>query len=472
MTNPLMYQIIDGKRSRPEDLHRGADRPRRHLRRGRRGSPPGLPQPARAGLQRGPRAGEGRRRRRARRSRPSSRSRPELDTRSRCEVVHRIADAARASSPRASPRTRGSSRCWQRRVEMSREGGIDWAFGELLALGSIAMEGRLVRLSGQDTRRGTFVQRHSVLIDRQHRRGVPPAAAPVGRPGAGPDLRLGAVGVRRARLRVRLLGGQPERPGAVGGASSATSSTAPSRSSTSTSPPARPSGASTVRRRAAAPARARGPGPRPHLGPHRAVPAAVRGGLDDRRRCRPSRRTTSTCCAGTCSTASAARWWCSRPKSMLRNKAAVSPLSRLHRRQVPEVIDDPRYRDGDGPADGVTKLAALLRQDLLGAGRRPARSARSPTRRSCGSSSSTRCRTASSPTCSSATRTPPTCAGCRRSRRTRARGRSSAWSCRRSCPSGCPGSSGCRGGAMAAPAPGSSKVHEVEQADILEKALS
>ena len=53
----------------------------------------------------------------------------------------------------------------QRRVEMSRTGGIDWAFGELLALGSIAMDGRLVRFAGQDTRRGTFVQRHSVLID-------------------------------------------------------------------------------------------------------------------------------------------------------------------------------------------------------------------------------------------------------------------------------------------------------------------
>ncbi|HET6504173.1 MAG TPA: multifunctional oxoglutarate decarboxylase/oxoglutarate dehydrogenase thiamine pyrophosphate-binding subunit/dihydrolipoyllysine-residue succinyltransferase subunit, partial [Amycolatopsis sp.] len=40
-------------------------------------------------------------------------------------------------------------------------------FGELLAFGSLAMEGRLVRLSGQDSRRGTFTQRHSVLIDRK-----------------------------------------------------------------------------------------------------------------------------------------------------------------------------------------------------------------------------------------------------------------------------------------------------------------
>jgi 2-oxoglutarate decarboxylase len=50
---------------------------------------------------------------------------------------------------------------------MAREGGIDWAFAELLALGSLCMDGRMVRLSGQDTRRGTFVQRHSVLIDRK-----------------------------------------------------------------------------------------------------------------------------------------------------------------------------------------------------------------------------------------------------------------------------------------------------------------
>jgi 2-oxoglutarate decarboxylase len=55
----------------------------------------------------------------------------------------------------------------ERRHKMTREGDIDWAFGELLAFGSLAMEGRLVRLSGQDSRRGTFTQRHSVYIDRK-----------------------------------------------------------------------------------------------------------------------------------------------------------------------------------------------------------------------------------------------------------------------------------------------------------------
>ncbi|MGC4934620.1 multifunctional oxoglutarate decarboxylase/oxoglutarate dehydrogenase thiamine pyrophosphate-binding subunit/dihydrolipoyllysine-residue succinyltransferase subunit [Gordonia sp. DT30] len=56
----------------------------------------------------------------------------------------------------------------KRRHEMSTNGGIDWAFAELLAFGSLVREGRTVRLSGQDSRRGTFTQRHSVLIDRDN----------------------------------------------------------------------------------------------------------------------------------------------------------------------------------------------------------------------------------------------------------------------------------------------------------------
>jgi len=53
-----------------------------------------------------------------------------------------------------------------KRVEMSREGGIDWGFGELVSLGSLLLEGVPVRLAGQDSRRGTFVQRHAVFHDR------------------------------------------------------------------------------------------------------------------------------------------------------------------------------------------------------------------------------------------------------------------------------------------------------------------
>nr|WP_297423555.1 multifunctional oxoglutarate decarboxylase/oxoglutarate dehydrogenase thiamine pyrophosphate-binding subunit/dihydrolipoyllysine-residue succinyltransferase subunit [uncultured Actinotalea sp.] len=54
-----------------------------------------------------------------------------------------------------------------KREQMSREGGIDWGYGELLAFGSLLLEGTPVRLAGQDSRRGTFVQRHAVLHDRR-----------------------------------------------------------------------------------------------------------------------------------------------------------------------------------------------------------------------------------------------------------------------------------------------------------------
>jgi 2-oxoglutarate decarboxylase len=53
-----------------------------------------------------------------------------------------------------------------RRVAMTTGGDIDWATAELLAFGSLTVDGHPVRLAGQDSRRGTFTQRHAVLIDR------------------------------------------------------------------------------------------------------------------------------------------------------------------------------------------------------------------------------------------------------------------------------------------------------------------
>jgi 2-oxoglutarate dehydrogenase E1 component len=53
-----------------------------------------------------------------------------------------------------------------RRVDALKNGGpIDWAFAEALAFGSLLMEQTPVRLSGQDSRRGTFSQRHAVFYD-------------------------------------------------------------------------------------------------------------------------------------------------------------------------------------------------------------------------------------------------------------------------------------------------------------------
>ncbi len=54
----------------------------------------------------------------------------------------------------------------ERRAESIRTGPIDWATAELLAFGSLLMEGRPVRLVGQDTRRGTFSQRFAAIVDR------------------------------------------------------------------------------------------------------------------------------------------------------------------------------------------------------------------------------------------------------------------------------------------------------------------
>ncbi|WP_228373364.1 multifunctional oxoglutarate decarboxylase/oxoglutarate dehydrogenase thiamine pyrophosphate-binding subunit/dihydrolipoyllysine-residue succinyltransferase subunit [Demequina gelatinilytica] len=54
----------------------------------------------------------------------------------------------------------------EKREVMSREGGIDWGYGEILAFGTLLQEGVPVRMSGQDSRRGTFVQRHAIYHDR------------------------------------------------------------------------------------------------------------------------------------------------------------------------------------------------------------------------------------------------------------------------------------------------------------------
>jgi 2-oxoglutarate dehydrogenase E1 component len=44
--------------------------------------------------------------------------------------------------------------------------GIDWATGEALAFGTLMLDGHRVRLSGEDVQRGTFSQRHAVLVDQ------------------------------------------------------------------------------------------------------------------------------------------------------------------------------------------------------------------------------------------------------------------------------------------------------------------
>ncbi len=56
----------------------------------------------------------------------------------------------------------------QKRAESINDGTIDWSTGEMLAFGSLLKEGRPIRLAGQDSRRGTFSNRHAVIIDKEN----------------------------------------------------------------------------------------------------------------------------------------------------------------------------------------------------------------------------------------------------------------------------------------------------------------
>ncbi len=82
------------------------------------------------------------------------------------EVIKRIADA-HVTPPNGFTVHNKLMPLLQRRAAMASEGGIDWAMGEIFAFGSLLLEGRPVRLTGQDSRRGTFVSRHAVLTDRK-----------------------------------------------------------------------------------------------------------------------------------------------------------------------------------------------------------------------------------------------------------------------------------------------------------------
>ena len=55
-----------------------------------------------------------------------------------------------------------------KRPEMLNDGTIDWSMGELLAFGSILKDGHPIRLAGQDSRRGTFSNRHAVIVDSEN----------------------------------------------------------------------------------------------------------------------------------------------------------------------------------------------------------------------------------------------------------------------------------------------------------------
>ncbi|GAA0374614.1 multifunctional oxoglutarate decarboxylase/oxoglutarate dehydrogenase thiamine pyrophosphate-binding subunit/dihydrolipoyllysine-residue succinyltransferase subunit [Streptomyces blastmyceticus] len=82
------------------------------------------------------------------------------------EVVKRIAESQVTTPENVTVHPRLVPQL-QRRAASIEDGTIDWGMGETLAFGSLLMEGTPVRLAGQDSRRGTFGQRHAVLVDRE-----------------------------------------------------------------------------------------------------------------------------------------------------------------------------------------------------------------------------------------------------------------------------------------------------------------
>ena len=89
---------------------------------------------------------------------------PAVETGIDPEVLARLATTVR-SVPDGFELHPKLARQFDQRDKVLADGEVDWALGEAFALGSLLLEGTNVRLTGQDTRRGTFSQRHAVLVD-------------------------------------------------------------------------------------------------------------------------------------------------------------------------------------------------------------------------------------------------------------------------------------------------------------------
>ena len=155
--------------------------------------------------------------------------------------------------------------------------GIDWATAEALAIGTLCAEGTHVRMSGQDSGRGTFSHRHAVLVDQETEAALRPDQPHQRGPGAVRDHRQPAVGSRRGRVRIRL---QPRRPEDAGDLGGAVRRFRERRAGHHRPVPVvgRSEVAAHERPRAAVAARLRGPGAGAFLGAARALSAALRRG--------------------------------------------------------------------------------------------------------------------------------------------------------------------------------------------------
>jgi 2-oxoglutarate dehydrogenase E1 component len=101
---------------------------------------------------------------------------PQIETAVDASVLRRIGEA-HVNLPAGFTPHKRVMQLLERRAKMAVEGDIDWGFGEIIAFGALVHQGVLVRLSGQDSRRGTFVQRHAGIVDAETGRDYMPLSA-------------------------------------------------------------------------------------------------------------------------------------------------------------------------------------------------------------------------------------------------------------------------------------------------------
>jgi len=90
---------------------------------------------------------------------------PHVDTGVARAVLDEVLDALDATPEGFTVHPKLAKQFENRRRMVDGDGEVDWALGEALAIGSLIHEGTSVRLAGEDTRRGTFSHRHGVLVD-------------------------------------------------------------------------------------------------------------------------------------------------------------------------------------------------------------------------------------------------------------------------------------------------------------------
>ena len=290
--------------------------------------------------------------------------------------------------------------------------------GETLAIGSLLTEGRSVRLAGQDSRRGTFGQRHAVIVDRDDRLAVQAAQAAATRTARKLYVydsllsEFAAMGFEYGYSVARpdaLVMWEAQFGDFVNGAQTIIDEFISSGEQKW--------------------------GQRSSL--VLLLPHGYEGQGPDHSSARVE-RFLQMCAQDNMTVAMPStpasyfhllRWQVHSelhrplvvftPKSMLRLKAAASATA-----DFTSGYFRPCIRDTDGRPGRRPQGAAVQRQGLLGPGGRARGARASPTRRSSGSSGSTRCRTDACAPRSAATRDSTRCAGSRRSRPTRAPGRS------------------------------------------------